>query len=149
MIFEKYSQLAQVSGLTSLMANIIGFFFGFIVLAKAIRTNQRILYLFFLSIVFTISPWYPSGFGYLYWLMTGDPLPYQIYVTIGLVGVPIAILAWLDVYMTNINPDKKKPILVIYGIFSLIFEIGMLSSMKNSSTILAFKEFRNITLYLS
>lgn len=122
-MFQTYSELAQVSGLTAFLSLLIGFLLGGIVLIKAIRTKQRMLFLFFLCIIFTISPWYPSGGGYLYWLLTGNQFSYTVYVILGTIGIPIAILSWLDVYMTTINPEKKKLVLITYGILSIIFEI--------------------------
>ena len=119
MLEETYSELAQVSGLTSVISLGIGFLLGFIVLTKAIKTKQRIIFLFFLCTIFTLSPWYPSGGGYIYWLITGYPLPYETYIIIGTAFIPIAILSWLDVYMTTIAPEKKRMILLIFAVFSI------------------------------
>ena len=125
MIFQGqyYSPMAQISGFTAFISLMIGFILGGIVLIKAIKTRQRIIFLFFLCIIFTLSPWYPSGLGYIYWLITEEPLPYKIYLVIGLAGVPIAIIAWLDIYMNTINPGKKNLVLILFTIFSVIFEI--------------------------
>ena len=90
---------------------------------KYFKTKQVLIFNFFLFIIFTSSPWYPSGLGYLYWIITGEFLSYQFYVLIGTVGVPIAILAWLNVYLSTIKPKKKKLVLILYGIFSIIFEL--------------------------
>jgi len=108
MFFQVLSDLAQISGLTALIAVLISFLLGFIVLIKYFKTKQVLIFNFFLCIIFTASPWYPSGLGYLYWIITGEFLTYQIYVLIGTVGIPIAILAWLNVYLSTINPKKKK-----------------------------------------
>ena len=117
------SDLAQISGLTALISLSISFLLGFIVLIKYFKTKQVLIFNFFLCIIFTSSPWYPSGLGYLYWIITGEFLSYQIYVLIGTVGIPIAILAWLNVYLSTIKPQKKKLVLILYGIFSIIFEL--------------------------
>jgi len=123
MFFQVLSDLAKVSGLTALIAVLIGFLLGFIVLIKYFKTKQVLIFNFFLCIIFTLSPWYPSGLGYLFWIITGEFLNYQIYVLIGTVGVPIAILAWLNVYLSTIKPQKKKLVLILYGILSIIFEL--------------------------
>ena len=123
MFFQVLSDLAQISGLTALIAVSISFLLGFIVLIKYFKTKQVLIFNFFLCIIFTASPWYPSGLGYLYWIITGEFLTYQIYVLIGTVGIPIAILAWLNVYFSTINPKKKKLVLILYGIFSIFFEL--------------------------
>jgi hypothetical protein len=123
MFFQVLSDLAQISGLTALIAVSISFLLGFIVLIKYFKTKQVLIFNFFLCIIFTASPWYPSGLGYLYWIITGEFLTYQFYVLIGTVGIPIAILAWLNVYLSTINPKKKKLVLILYGIFSIFFEL--------------------------
>ncbi len=123
MFFQVLSELAQISGLTALIAVSLGFLLGIIVLIKYFKTKQVLIFNFFLCIIFTSSPWYPSGLGYLYWIITGEFLSYQIYVLIGTVGIPIAILAWLNVYLSTIKPKMKKPVLIIYGIFSIFFEL--------------------------
>jgi len=123
MLTQILSDLAQISGLTALIAVSISFILGFIVLIKYFKTKQVLIFNFFLCIIFTASPWYPSGLGYLYWIITGEFLTYQIYVLIGTVGIPIAILAWLNVYFSTINPKKKKLVLILYGIFSIFFEL--------------------------
>ena len=117
------SELAQLSGFTALLSVCIGFFFGFIVLIKSIKVKDLLIFNFFLCIIFTLSPWYPSGLGYVYWLINNRPLDYEVYVLVGIVGIPIAILAWLNVYMTTVKPRKKKIILSSYAIFSIAFEI--------------------------
>ena len=123
MFYQVLSDLAQISGLTALIAVSISFLLGFIVLMKYFKTKQVLIFNFFLCIIFTASPWYPSGLGYLYWIITGEFLTYQFYVLIGTVGIPIAILAWLNVYLSTINPKKKKLVLILYGIFSIFFEL--------------------------
>jgi len=123
MFFQILSDLAKISGLTALISVSISFLLGFIVLIKCFKTKQVLIFNFFLCIIFTSSPWYPSGLGYLYWIITGEFLSYQIYVLIGTVGVPIAILAWLNVYLSTIKPKKKKLVLILYGIFSIFFEL--------------------------
>jgi len=125
LLAAELNELAEISGITAAIALTIGFILAFIVLGKAIRTGQRILFLFFLCVVFTLSPWYPSGGGFVYWVLTGEPLDYWAYVLIGTVGIPIAILAWLDVYMTTIKPEKKSKVLWTYAIVSIIFELYM------------------------
>ncbi len=123
---EEISQLAQISGLTAFIAVIIGFFFAFIILTKAIKNKQKLVFEFFLCVVFTLSPWFPSGLGYFYWLLTGELFRYEVYLLLGVLFIPIAIIAWLDVYLSNILPDRKKQILILYTLFSIAFEIYLI-----------------------
>jgi len=123
MLFQILSDYAKISGFTALIATILGFILGLIVLIKYFKTKQILIFSFFLCIIFTQSPWFPSSFGYLYWIITGEVLIYQVYVLIGTVGVPVAILAWLNVYLSTLNPKRKKPVLIIYGVLSIFFEL--------------------------
>ena len=117
------SETAQISGLTALISVSITTVLGLIVLIKYLKTRQFLILNFFLCIIFTASPWYPSGFGYLFWIITGELLNYQVYVLIGNVAIPIAILAWLNVYLSTLNPKKKNLVLIIYGSLSIFFEL--------------------------
>lgn len=123
MMGQILSDLAKLSGLSALINVFIGFFFGTIVLIRSVKTRQKLIFNFFLCIVFTLSPWYSSGFGYLYWVITTNFLPNQIYILIGTTFIPIAMIAWLNVYMTTYKPKRRTIILLLYAIFSVIFEI--------------------------
>lgn len=126
MIFVQLSEITQAYGLTTLVYILINFLFTIIVLFKAIKRKQRILYIFSLCILFTATSWYSSGLGYLFWILTGEILDYTVYVLIGTVGVPIAILSWLYIYMTLINSKKKNLVLILYAIISIAYEIYIL-----------------------
>ncbi|MBA7671868.1 hypothetical protein ES703_80034 [subsurface metagenome] len=123
MFFQEISQLAHVSGITAFISILVAFLFAGIILGKAIKEKSRILFEFALCIIFTISPWFPSGMGYLYFLTTGVHLPYEIYIIIGNLFLPLAIIFWLDIYLTTVSPSRRNLILCIYIIFSIIFWI--------------------------
>jgi hypothetical protein len=123
MFFQVLSDLAKISGISAFIAVLIASLLGLIVLVKFLKTRQVLIFNFFLCIIFTTSPWWPSGVGYFFWFITGVILPYQIYVLIGTVGVPIAILAWLNVYTSTLKLEKKKLVLILYGLLSIFFEI--------------------------
>jgi len=126
MLFEEftYGELAQISGMTAAISLCIGWLLGGIVLIKALKTKQTMIFMFFLAIIFTLSPWYPSGGGYMFWVFThGQTFSYEFYIIVGTVGIPIAIMAWLYVYMGTINPEKRKAVLIMFGIYSIIFEV--------------------------
>ncbi|TXT59168.1 MAG: conserved membrane protein of unknown function [Promethearchaeota archaeon] len=113
----------QLSGVASLISISIAIFFSIFILVRANKYRDKDLYKFFFITLFVLSPWYPGAFGYLYWLFTNHLLPYEIYVLIGTNFIPLYFLLWLDVYLTKTFPDKKKAILIIYSIFSIILEI--------------------------
>jgi len=125
MFFQVLSDLAKISGLTALISVSISFLLGFIVLIKYFKTRQVLIFNFFLCIIFTSSPWYPSGLGYLYWIITGEFLSYQIYVLIGYLfyflllapGAPIESLLGIIIDPTNpMDIDYKGFVLIFLGL---------------------------------
>ena len=78
---------------------------------------------FFLAVIFTISPWYPSGLGYIYWLITNEEINYPVYVLLGTIGVPVALVSWLQIYMPALHPNQKRTVTLITVCLSLAFYI--------------------------
>ena len=108
MILIVLDDLSQLSGLFGLIAVLVAWFYGAIVLYKYFQTKEKSLFYFFLAIIFTMAPWYPSGLGYVYWLFTREELAYQVYVLLGTLGTPIALLSWLQIYMPALHKKKKR-----------------------------------------
>ena len=126
MLFETLDDFTRLSGFLGLIALFIAWFYGAIVLYKAIKEKQKILYYFFFAVIFTMSPWYPSGLGYLYWLFTNKVFDYPFYVLLGTIGVPFALYAWLQIYLPALHPNKKKIFTAGIIIFSIVFYIYLL-----------------------
>ncbi|MEE9378879.1 MAG: hypothetical protein V3V33_12680 [Candidatus Lokiarchaeia archaeon] len=68
-----------------------------------------------------MSPWYPSGFGYVYWLITREEIAYPMYVLLGTLGVPIALISWLQIYMPALHPKYKNHMTIITMCISIAF----------------------------
>ncbi|MFX0027843.1 MAG: hypothetical protein ACFE8B_01415 [Candidatus Hermodarchaeota archaeon] len=121
MIFIELDKLTQLSGVLGLISVSIAWIYGLIALYKFINTKEIKLFYFFLAVIFTISPWYPSGLGYLYWLITREELSYPVYVLLGTIGVPIALFSWLQIYMPMLHPKQKHVVTLISACLSLMF----------------------------
>ncbi|UCC19135.1 MAG: hypothetical protein JSV62_13695 [Promethearchaeota archaeon] len=115
--------LYQLSGIFGFLAVAIAWLYGGIVLYKYIKTKQKVLFYFFLAIIFTMSPWYPSGLGFIYWLITKEEIIYPAYVLIGTIGVPIALLSWIQIYMPALHKKYKSIVTWIIICFSIAFYI--------------------------
>ncbi|MFX1419816.1 MAG: hypothetical protein ACFE9N_12935 [Promethearchaeota archaeon] len=115
--------LYQLSGIFGFLAVAIAWLYGGIVLYKYIKTKQKVLFYFFLAIIFTMSPWYPSGLGFIYWLITKEEIIYPAYVLIGTIGVPIALLSWIQIYMPALHQKYKSIVTWIIICFSIVFYI--------------------------
>ncbi len=126
MLFQEISQLAHISGITAVISNSIALTLTVIIFSKAIKERSRIILEFGFCIFFTVSPWFPSGYGYLYLIITGVPLPYPSYILTGNLFLPLAIIFWLDIYFITVKPDKRNLGLIIYTIFSITFLIYLI-----------------------
>ncbi|MFX1279274.1 MAG: hypothetical protein ACFFA3_07645 [Promethearchaeota archaeon] len=123
MIFIALDDLTQLSGFFGFIAVLIAWAYGVIVFFKFLKTKERTLLFFFLAIMFTMSPWYPSGLGYIYWLFTRQEISYPLYVLLGTIGVPIALISWLQIYMPVLHPKRKDVVTLIIACLSLSFYI--------------------------
>lgn len=117
------NDLTQLSGIFGFIAITIAWFYGLIVLYKYIKTKEKMLFYFFLAIIFTMAPWYPSGLGYIFWLFTRQEIAYQVYVLLGTIGTPIALYSWLQIYMPALHPKQKDLVTKIIIGLSIAFYI--------------------------
>lgn len=102
--------------------------FGGLILFKAVSSKDKYLYYFILVGLFSGTAWtHPIGIGYIYWLITTDFLNYYILVLIGLVSVPFATFAWLNIYLSLVLKKRRTLILTLYGILTVVFYIYIFS----------------------
>jgi len=144
-LFIELDDLTQLSGIFGLLAVAISWLYGGIVLYKYIKTKEKILFYFFLAIIFTMSPWYPSGLGYVFWLITRGEIIYPVYVLMGTIGVPIALISWFQIYMPALHPKKKNLITIIticisIGFYVYLFYFLFIASGAPVDTLIGIKD---------
>lgn len=122
-LFVELNPLEQLSGILGTISVAVAWFYGILVLIKAIQLKYKTLFYFFFAVIFTMSPWYPSGLGYVYWLFTKNVIIYPAYVLIGTLGVPIALIAWFQIYIPAVHPRLKYPLITGTVILSIIYYI--------------------------
>ncbi|KKM26572.1 hypothetical protein LCGC14_1583450 [marine sediment metagenome] len=163
MLFVELDGFSQLSGLLAVLAVSITWMYGLIVLFKAIKQKNKVLFYFFFAIIFTMAPWYPSGLGYIYWLITNEEIVYPVYVLLGTIVTPFALLAWLQIYMPALHKNQKKIaiwttislaiVFYIYTIFFLFIAPGApvqgLIGFKRSAIDIDYKGFVLIFLAFS
>ena len=112
-----------VNGSLALLTVLFGIFIG-IRFLLAYKTYKRIeLFIMgFVSILLTEVWWAPS-ISFFYFMFTGQSLPDAAYFTIGYAFIPIVIFLWLIVFTNLIMKNRQKIILLIFTIYSLIYEI--------------------------
>ncbi|MFX1303978.1 MAG: hypothetical protein ACFFBV_15835 [Promethearchaeota archaeon] len=119
----------HLSGIFGFLGVAIAWLYGGMVLYKYIKTKEKMLFYFFLAVIFTMSPWYPSGLGYIYWLITSQEIVYPAYVLLGTIGVPIALYSWLQIYMPALHPNQKNLVTIITIVISIVFYIYLFVSL--------------------
>ena len=115
--------ITQASGLLSLFCIVLVFIITIVLFSAAIKQKDKIYFIFILFILAINSPWYPSGFGYLFWLITQETFTYNNYILLGTLGIPVAGIAWLYFYTTLFKPMWKTKIIIIILIYSLVYYI--------------------------
>ncbi|MFX1393658.1 MAG: hypothetical protein ACFFAH_08790 [Promethearchaeota archaeon] len=121
MSYVHLQETTQLSGLISLVGLCFVFALISLIIYKAIKNRVKKLYIFAAYLLSISSPWYPSAFGYLFWLLTGKIFSYQFYVLLGTLGMPVVALTWFYIYTSIMYPRWKKIYLIFFGILSIIF----------------------------
>ena len=121
MLFVNIKPSTQLSGFLSSITICFAIILVLFVLHLAVKRQNKLLYAFCLFGLSIVSPWYPSGIGYFYWIITGKIIAYQIYIILGTTGFPIIALSWSYIYTSLLYPHWKKYVLIIWGIISIIF----------------------------
>lgn len=117
----------QFTGFLSFIGTIFVFLFIILIISKARLHKDRVLYAFALFVMGLNAPWYPSGFCYIYWLITKNVFTYEVYMILGNFSTPIVTLSWFYIYTNLIARNHKKSILISLGILYLVFYILLFS----------------------
>jgi hypothetical protein len=123
MLLIEYSPETQFSASLTVICMIFSIIIAGIILRKAIKSRERLIFLFFLVFILIFSSWYGTGIGYIYWLITEESISYELFMIITNAFWVLGILIWIYIYLTAIYPNKRKIILIIITIFVLIHEI--------------------------
>ena len=118
----------------------VGFSFlaGALIISKYLVYKRKdLLYLGIIAIIMS-EPFWPAAVQSLLYGATGELLPLEIYIILGNLLVPIAILLWLIVFTklveVNIISKNKQIILIAWSICTIIFEIVFLTLIFTGNT---------------
>lgn len=112
-----------------MIGTIFAFFLMYLIISKARRYQDRLLYVFTLYLIGLNTAWYPSAFCYVFWLFTKHTFIYEVYIVLGTLGIPIYLLSWTYVYTTLIARKYRKKILIWMGTLSLLYYIFIFTFM--------------------
>ncbi len=112
-----------VNGIFSLIFVAISLLVGLIILSKYFQYKERIYFLVGSTWILISEPWWPSSLSFLIAIVNDVGLSSQMYFLIGNLFVPVAIIVWLIAFTEFLYKEKRKLILMIFGIYGILFEI--------------------------
>ena len=112
-----------INGTLSIVFVAISLLVGLIIFSKYFKYKDKVYFFVGATWIFISEPWWPSSLSFLIALNNGVGLPMQLYFLIGNALIPLAIALWLLAFTEFLYTEKRKLILIIFGIYSLIFEI--------------------------
>ena len=129
-----------LQGSLALIFIIISFIVGIKLLMKYNTHKQNTLLFAGLSWILIVSPWFNTGFNFLYVVLTGNSMSDQIYLLIGYSWVPLPLVFWLIVY-TDLKLKKKQKLVVSIAIIQgILYEIIFLYFIFTDFSVIATKE---------
>ena len=112
-----------VNGLIGILALVISFYVAIRILMRGIEFKEKNLILVGITGIFMSEPWWPSVISFVLEASVGIRLPNPMAHVIGIVLQPIGILTWLAAFTDLVYKNWQKPILLLFLIHSIIFEI--------------------------
>ena len=117
-----------LNGIFSLIFAVVSVIIGLTILSKYPKSKNRTVLLVGLVWLGIVSSWYASSSSFLIALITGgdgymSAPPY--YFIIGAAPLPVTAFIWMIAFTDLLYRDKKKTILLIFGISGIAFEIAL------------------------
>jgi hypothetical protein len=108
------------------------------ILLISIYKESRSLQYFFVGLTILIfsSPWWSSAISTLFYLFTGGGLSEVPYFFIGNFFTPFGLIAWVIAFTELMYEKYQLPIVIIYVIISVIFEILLIYFLIRDPTII-------------
>ncbi|MBD3255536.1 MAG: hypothetical protein GF383_10605 [Candidatus Lokiarchaeota archaeon] len=120
------TELDILNGTFALIFVIISLFVGFRIFFKYFSLKRKELITVGLSWIFLSSGWWGAGFSFLSVILFDLPFTPLLYIALGNIFVPIAILTWIYSFATMVYPDLKNKIMVIFLLICIPYEIVLI-----------------------
>ena len=128
-----------INGLFSLLVIAIAAIIGITIALKYLKFKRK-LYLFWgIAYVGFYSPWWSSGFSFVVYWFTGNPLPLPIYIGVGILLLPLLITLWFLGFTEMIYQNKRSLFILIYLIITISFEFYVIYFLSVDPTVLGNK----------
>ena len=120
------SELELISGFSSIIMILFNFFLGIIMIRRYTQNKDRNVLFMSITMMLVSQPWWSYATALLFILTTGKSFPLVVYLIIGHIFQPVAILLWMIVITELIWKKNQKFILSLSAIFSAIYETTIL-----------------------
>jgi len=117
------SEIEFANGILSSIFVVISISIGVMMILRYFKYKTVNLILAGITWMIICEPWWAVSISFLSTILTGNPLPIEIFFLIGFPLIPLGIMAWMLLMTNLLYKDKKQQILIIFGIFSATFEI--------------------------
>jgi len=127
-----------LNGLLSMLFVSISIILGATIASRYFQHKQRTLLLVGLTWIGLTSIWYSSSLSVLLILTTGNGINDELYMFLGNGLIPITSFIWM-IAVTDLlvsNKEKQKLILLLFGIYSALFEIYFLYFLLTNPSML-------------
>ena len=115
--------LIIANGLTSLIVSIISIVIGIKLVIKYYNHKERTLLLAGLTWLLMYEGWWGPSISFLMLLFTNQSLPIEIFFIISMSLIPLGITFWMIAFTDLSWKRIQKPILIVFIIQMIIFEI--------------------------
>ncbi len=129
-----------LQGSLALIFIVISFIVGIKLLMKYFTHKQNTLLFAGLSWIFIVSPWFNTGFNFIYVIIAGVSMSDQIYLLLGYFWVPFPLVFWLALYTDLKYKKMQKKIITIAIIQGILYEIIFLYFIFTDISVIATKE---------
>ena len=95
-----------------------------IIIALKYRENKDKTYIYFgLTWIGMVEAWYATSISFMVYLINGEGLPPEIFFIIAVGFYPIVSIFWIMAFTELLYKKWQKPLVIIYVIFGIIYEI--------------------------
>ena len=115
--------LIFISAVLALIFVSISTLVGILLILKYFKSKDKTLLYVGLTWIIIVEAWMPSAVNLIYMLITRISLSYQIRAIIGNLFLPFGLILWTLVFTELVFTKYKKLLLLIFSIFSIVFEI--------------------------
>jgi hypothetical protein len=112
---------------------------GFMILLRYFKYKHKAFLLMGISWMGIATVWYPSGFNFVYVLLTGQSFSDEFYFFLGNFFSPFISVIYVAGITELIYTDKQKAFIIIYAIIAVVFEIFFLYFLFTDLSVIGYR----------